>query len=253
YALWAFCGIGGLPHIGVRNGHGSAGCGRLADVRKDDTDSVTAFVDYAPAIGKGGLGHHTLLMIHRFWLYSDGSLYTSFCFGAVPQIKKFNSLIQLPAAVDSAGSLSGLMIERVIPVHPVQQCLDGSGDDVAVLADPEHSLALVNLEFHITHRCHIRARTYRVFMVIHDLHGLAQMLADGMGSGINGSITGTGKRHRTLLVTDMDFDIHPLRILTDFTAVITERRINRKIFLLERSEEHTSELQSRENLVCRLL
>src|SRR5690606_21378274 len=100
YTLWAFCGIGGLPHIGVRNGHGSAGCGRLADVRKDDTDSVTAFVDYAPAIGKGGLGHHTLLMIHRFWLYSDGSLYTSFCFGAVPQIKKFNSLIQLPAAVD---------------------------------------------------------------------------------------------------------------------------------------------------------
>src|SRR5690606_24033780 len=117
--------------------------------------------------------------------------------------------------------------------HPVQQCLDGSGDDVAVLADTEHSLTLVNLEFCITPRCHIRARTYRVFMVINDLHGLAQMLADCMGSDINGSITSIGKRHSTMLVTDMDFDIHPLRILTDFTAVITERRINRKIFLLE--------------------
>src|SRR5690606_40284812 len=45
------------------------------------------------------------------------------------------------------------------------------------------------------------------------------------------------------------------RILTKITAMTIVQYINKNIFNrnINRSEEHTSELQSRENLVCRLL
>src|SRR5690606_41529808 len=49
---------------------------------------------------------------------------------------------------------------------------------------------------------------------------------------------------------------HHIRTTTEWTfihAFIVARRIIARIDAMNRSEEHTSELQSRENLVCRLL
>src|SRR5207302_6183022 len=57
------------------------------------------------------------------------------------------------------------------------------------------------------------------------------------------------RRHRARLVEGLDLDdlgsLQPLRAMADEPPDLRARS--------ERSEEHTSELQSRENLVCRLL
>src|SRR5690606_39295753 len=41
--------------------------------------------------------------------------------------------------------------------------------------------------------------------------------------------------------------------IEDEEVIETDETVARELYLIDRSEEHTSELQSRENLVCRLL
>src|SRR5690606_39795231 len=54
------------------------------------------------------------------------------------------------------------------------------------------------------------------------------------------------------LVFNPDEDLRLLNTLEEKSALLEQLGIQH-LFLKERSEEHTSELQSRENLVCRLL
>src|SRR5690606_40323687 len=56
-----------------------------------------------------------------------------------------------------------------------------------------------------------------------------------------------------LLITVLQFFRNPRRrIITDENAILCPAD-GKVVVIEERSEEHTSELQSRENLVCRLL
>src|SRR5690606_40008107 len=52
---------------------------------------------------------------------------------------------------------------------------------------------------------------------------------------------------------EFDVDLSKMYEATDLENRSEIKLLNKQSELLERSEEHTSELQSRENLVCRLL
>src|SRR5690606_40801049 len=68
-----------------------------------------------------------------------------------------------------------------------------------------------------------------------------------------------GQRRRIIGLSDLDPAVHDRRPWNVGTVVGAKRPLKPRdvwairFFLDERSEEHTSELQSRENLVCRLL
>src|SRR5690606_40126457 len=70
----------------------------------------------------------------------------------------------------------------------------------------------------------------------------------GLGGGVNDEITAPACFEQCLIVSNIGLD-HLYSLAFQQVPVV----ISGLVDLVGRSEEHTSELQSRENLVCRLL